>query len=69
MADLGPTGKPKFPQRVTFIATLDIVTEDMDWFAAQKNINQALLDGDGGDVPYTLTIQKVIRMEIPEEEE
>jgi hypothetical protein len=57
-----------FPQRVTFIGTLEIDTEGMDWAAARKHIDQALLDGDGGDVAYALNVSKVIRMEIVEED-
>lgn len=70
MVDLGPTeGKPVFPQRVTFIGTLEIDTEGMDWAAARKAVSQALLDGDGREVNYTLNVSKVIRMEIVEEDE
>jgi len=69
MVNLGPIeGKPKFPQRVTFIGTLEIDTEGMDWESARRNINQALLDGDGGDAEYTLNVVKVTRMEIIEED-
>lgn len=57
---------PKFPQRVRFIAELVIDTEGMDWEAAVQNVSKALLDGDGGDVEYTLNLVKVTRMEIVE---
>ena len=65
--DYEEKAKPKFPQRVTFVGTLEIDTEGMDWQAARKAIDQALLDGDGGNVTYTLRVEKVIRMEIVEE--
>lgn len=57
----------KFPQLVTFVATLEIDTEGMDWKMAEDLITQALLDGDGGEVSYTLTLSKAVRMEIIEE--
>lgn len=56
----------KFPQKVRFVGELIIDTEGMDWEAAVQNVNQALLDGDGGDVEYTLNLIKVTRMEIVE---
>ena len=58
----------KFPQKVRFVGELIIDTEGMDWEAAVQNVNQALLDGDGGDVDYTLDLVKVTRMEIVEED-
>lgn len=58
----------KFPQRVTFTATLEIDTDGMSWDDARKHVNQALLDGDGGDVTYTLNLVRVYRMEAVEEE-
>lgn len=57
----------KFPQKVRFVGELIIDTEGMDWEAAVQNVSQALLDGDGGDVEYTLNLVKVTRMEIVEE--
>ena len=59
---------PKFPQKVRFVGELIIDTEGMDWEAAVQNVSQALLDGDGGDVDYTLNLVKVTRMEIVEED-
>lgn len=58
----------KFPQKVRFVGELIIDTEGMDWEAAVQNVSQALLDGDGGDVEYTLNLVKVTRMEIVEED-
>lgn len=58
----------KFPQKVRFVGELIIDIEGMDWEAAAQNVNQALLDGDGGDVEYTLNLVKVTRMEIVEED-
>ena len=58
----------KFPQRVTFTATLEIDTDGMNWDDARKRVNQALLDGDGGDVTYSLNLIRVFRMEAVEEE-
>lgn len=58
----------KFPQKVRFVGELIIDTEGMDWEAAIQNVSQALLDGDGGDVEYTLNLVKVTRMEIVEED-
>jgi hypothetical protein len=68
MVDLGVTGPPRFPQKVTFTGELVIDTEGMDWEAAVQNVSQALLDGDGGAVEYTLNLVKVTRMEIVEDE-
>lgn len=68
MVDPRLASNPKFTQLVTFIGTLEIDTEGMDWATAHKAIDQALLDGDGGQVPYILRVKKVIRMEIPEED-
>jgi hypothetical protein len=58
----------KFPQKVRFVGELIIDVEGMDWEAAARNVRQALLDGDGGDVEYTLNLVKVTRMEIVEED-
>jgi hypothetical protein len=58
----------KFPQRVTFVAVLEVDTEGMNWQGAETLIAQALLDGDGGDVDYTLTLVKATRMEVIEED-
>lgn len=58
----------KFPQKVRFVGELVIDTEGMDWEMAVQNVNQALLDGDGGDVEYTLNLLKVTSMEIVEED-
>lgn len=58
----------KFPQKVRFVGELIIDIEGMDWEAAIRNVNQALLDGDGGNVEYTLNLVKVTRMEIVEED-
>lgn len=58
----------KFPQKVRFVGELIIDTEGMDWEAAVQNVSQALLDGDGGDVDYTLNLVKVTSMEIVEED-
>lgn len=68
MDGLGVDGPPRFPQKVRFVGELIIDTEGMDWEAAVQNVSQALLDGDGGDVDYTLNLVKVTRMEIVEED-
>lgn len=61
----------KFPQKITFVATLTTNTEGMDWEKAVEVVNQGLLEGDlnperSGLDPYTLDLVKVTRMEIVE---
>ena len=60
----------RFPQRVTFIATLEIDIEGMDWATADAQIIQALLDGDNapGSHDYTLNLVRTVRMERIEED-
>lgn len=65
----------RFPQKVTFTATLTMDTEGMDWEMATENVVFALLHGDldpvrpQGFPPYSVDLVKVTRMEIVEEDE
>lgn len=54
-------------QKVTFIAHYIVDTEDMSIVGAKRNVKQALLDGDGGDVDYGLHFKRLLKLEIMEE--
>ena len=49
-------------QRITFVATMDVDTEGLDWSLATELVNEMLCGTD--DIRLT----KVIRLEIPEDE-
>lgn len=68
MVDLGVTGPPRFPQRVTFIATLTIDTEGMDWAMAVEEVERVLCQGNANGGETGLDLVKVTRMEIVEED-
>ncbi len=63
----------RFPQRVTFTATLDINAEGMNWEMAADAVRFALLHGDLDPerpevgAPYTLELVRLSKMEIVEE--
>lgn len=57
---------PKFPQRVTFIATLETNDEGMDWEMASNLVRDTLLVGEDNRPLITVDLIKVIRMEIVE---
>lgn len=59
---------PKFPQKVTFIATLEIDTEGMNWKDADRQVIQALLDGDASTDDYKLSLVGSIRIEATQED-
>lgn len=49
-------------QKVTFVAHMIVDTEGMSIIGAKRNVKQALLDGDGGDVDYGLHLVRIIKL-------
>ena len=52
---------------ITFTATLTMPMEAGIGFSeAVRQVNQALLDGDGGEVPYSLEAKRVKKLALKE---
>jgi hypothetical protein len=55
-------------KKVTFVAHMIVDTDRMSIIGAKRNVKQALLDGDGGEVDYGLHFKRLLKLEIMEEE-
>jgi hypothetical protein len=64
MVDLGVTGPPPFPQKITFRATYTVTAEGLGWKEAQALIRDELME-NGSQNLGTLFVTK---LEIVEDE-